>query len=61
MSIAMTEKTDQALVADLRMQGEELSNVRKELVRRGVESTMFTYQDGRVELRNFECVIREAL
>ena len=59
--IAHADKTDQELVADARMLTRELSKVRVELERRGVESDVLTYQGGKVEITNFERVTREKL
>lgn len=59
--ITLANKSDEELVADIATVAGELSEIRKELTRRGVESDMFTYQDGRIEIRNFERVTREKL
>jgi hypothetical protein len=60
--IALADKTDQELVADVRMLVGELSELRAELKRRDIEFDVFSYGGGeRMEAKNFERVTREAL
>lgn len=59
---AHADKTDAELAADARMLVAELSEIRSELKRRGVEFDVFSYGGGeRMEAKNFERVTREAL
>jgi hypothetical protein len=48
--IALRDKTDQELAADLRMIVDALSKVRMELVERGVSARIITYTDGHAEV-----------
>lgn len=59
--ITRVDKTDEELVADVQMVAAELSKLRQELERRGIESDLFTYQGGKVEIKNFERVTRTKL
>lgn len=60
MTIAITDKTDAELAADARMIAAALTRIRTELHRRGIESDVRYWTDGKVEL-DIERVQREKL
>lgn len=59
--MSLRNRTDEDLVADVKMLVAELSKMCVELARRGIESDLLSYQGGAVEIKNFERVKREAL
>lgn len=60
MTIAITDKSDAELAADARMIVAALSRIRAELHKRGIESDLLTWSEGKVEVQ-IERVKREAL